>query len=167
MMSLFSKKKVILLAGAGLSLFASNAHAVVGSAGCGLGSLIFKEEIWWKQVLAATTNGTSGNQTFGITSGTSNCAPGVSAKTQKQKDYVAANLSSLQREAAQGNGETLKGFASVLGCPASAFNEFGAYTQSNYNVIFNSNDPSAIVINVRNQLQKRVSLSKTCDIGSI
>ena len=167
MKQVFSKKKIILLAGAALSLFASNAHAVVGSAGCGLGSLIFKEEIWWKQVLAATTNGSSANQTFGITSGTSNCASGVSAKTQKQKDYVAANLSSLQREVAQGNGDTVKGFASVLGCPSSAYNDFGVYTQSNYNAIFNSNDPSAIVINVKNELQKNPNLSKTCEIGSI
>jgi Protein of unknown function (DUF3015) len=165
--SIFSKKKIILLSGAGLSLLASNAYAVVGSAGCGLGSLIFKEEIWWKQVLAATTNGSSANQTFGITSGTSNCAPGVSAKFQRQKDYIAANLSSLQREVPQGSGDTVKGFASVLGCPTSSYPDFGVYTQSNYNAIFNSNDPSAIVINVKSQLQKNVNLSKTCDIGSI
>jgi hypothetical protein len=154
------------LASAGLSLFASNAFAV-GSAGCGLGSIVFKEETWWKQVFAATTNGSSGNQTFAITSGTSNCAPGVSAKVQKQKDYVAANLSSLQREAAQGNGETVNGFASVLGCSSASYHDFGSYTQAKYNAIFNSNDPSAIVVNIKNEMQKNSNLSKTCDIGSI
>lgn len=167
MMNIFSKKKVFLLAGTGLSLFAFKAHAVVGSAGCGLGSILFNEEVWWKQVFAATTNGSFGNQTFGITSGTSNCASGIFSKTQKQKDYVAANLSSLQREVAQGSGDTVKGFASVFGCPASSYHDFGKYTQSNYNAIFNSNDPSMIVVNVKHELQKNSNLAKTCDVGSI
>ena len=43
-----------------------------GSAGCGLGSLVFKQNDG-TQILAATTNGTFGSQTFGITFGTSNC----------------------------------------------------------------------------------------------
>ena len=48
-----------------------SASASVGSAGCGLGSLVFTDNEWWMQVLAATVNST-GVQTFGITSGTSN-----------------------------------------------------------------------------------------------
>jgi hypothetical protein len=167
MKSIFFKKKIDFLVGVGLILSASNAQAAVGSAGCGLGSLIFKDDIWWKQVFAATTNGTSANQTFGITSGTSNCSPGISANLQKQKDYIAANLSSLQREASQGNGNTVNGLASVFGCPTYSYNDFGTYSQSKYNEIFNSNDPYEIVLNVKNQLQKNSNLSKTCDIGSI
>jgi hypothetical protein len=44
------------------------------STGCGLGTIIFEgQKGIAPQVLAVTTNGTSGNQTFGITSGTLGC----------------------------------------------------------------------------------------------
>jgi len=57
---------------------AGSAHAQpYGMAGCGLGSIAFgNDQTMFKQVLAATTNGTFGTQTFGITSGTSNCVSG-------------------------------------------------------------------------------------------
>ncbi len=44
-----------------------------GTAGCGLGSMAFGNQKGAIQILAATTNGLFGTQTFGITSGTSNC----------------------------------------------------------------------------------------------
>ncbi|RYZ63378.1 MAG: DUF3015 domain-containing protein, partial [Proteobacteria bacterium] len=44
-----------------------------GTAGCGLGNMILGKE---NQVFAATTNGTLGNQSFGITFGTLNCEGG-------------------------------------------------------------------------------------------
>ncbi|MEN0057326.1 MAG: DUF3015 family protein, partial [Bdellovibrio sp.] len=50
-----------------------------GTAGCGLGSLVFGNEKGPVQIVAATLNGT-GVQTFGITTGTSNCGEGVFAK---------------------------------------------------------------------------------------
>jgi len=49
-------------------------HASQKNTGCGLGSVIFKgQDALLFQILAVTTNGTSGNQTFGITTGTLNC----------------------------------------------------------------------------------------------
>ncbi|KAB8033258.1 DUF3015 family protein [Fluviispira multicolorata] len=143
-------KKSLLIAAAFTSLTASHALAAsYGLAGCGLGSVIFESNnTWWKQVLAATTNGTAANQTFGITSCTSNCGSGASAQALKQKDYVSAILASLQREGAQGTGDVLNGFAQVFGCSANDFNHFGAFSQSNSKVIFNSNDPSQIISNV-------------------
>jgi hypothetical protein len=42
--------------------------------GCGLGTIVFEGQNGLvSQTFAVTTNGTFGNQTFGITSGTSNC----------------------------------------------------------------------------------------------
>ena len=59
---------------AGITLASSSAFAGYGAAGCGLGSFVFGDNnSWWAQTLGATTNGTSGSQTFGITTGTSNC----------------------------------------------------------------------------------------------
>jgi hypothetical protein len=56
-----------------LLLSSTSFAAKYGSAGCGLGSMIFEgDQTWWKQVLASSTN-TTGMQTIGISLGTSNC----------------------------------------------------------------------------------------------
>ena len=45
-----------------------------GDTGCGVGTMIFKGKSGLApHVLAVTTNGTFGNQTFGMTSGTLGC----------------------------------------------------------------------------------------------
>ena len=77
-------------------------------AGCGVGNLIFKDNnSVAPQVLAATTNGTFGNQTFGITSGTLGCTGGgVTKMTQaqraenKQDAFVTQNWRNINREMA-------------------------------------------------------------------
>jgi hypothetical protein len=94
--------------------------APYGAAGCGLGSIVFGSQAGFVQVSAATTNGTSGNQTFGITSGTSNCVPSSKAEAfNKQREFVNTNLASLATEMSQGNGETLAAFTQTLGCEAN------------------------------------------------
>ena len=50
----------------------AEAQRKYGIAGCGLGSVLFGTS---GGVFAYTTNSSSGNQVFGITSGTSNCLP--------------------------------------------------------------------------------------------
>ncbi len=62
-----------------------------GMAGCGLGSLAFGDDNGKIQIIAATTNGTSGTQTFGITSGTSNCNPEDANVAANMNVYVEAN----------------------------------------------------------------------------
>ncbi len=149
------------------SLFTLQIAHAAGSAGCGLGSVVFKGNEWWKQLFAATTNGSTLSQSFGITSGTSNCAPGIIGQIQKQKDFVAANLSSLQREAAQGNGDSMNGLASVLGCSASDYGSFGMYTQSHYAQVFNANTSDTILDNIKMEVQRNKLLSQACPLASI
>lgn len=56
-------------------ILAAPAQAV-DSTGCGLGSMAWRGQRGiGPQVLAATTNGSFGTQTFGITFGTSGCDP--------------------------------------------------------------------------------------------
>ncbi len=155
-----------LYAMGGLFTLQQSAHAV-GSAGCGLGSILFTDNTWWKQLLAVTTIGTSFSQTFGITSGTSNCASGVFGQIQKQKDFVAANLASLQREAAQGSGDSLNGLASVLGCPASQYGSFGAFTQTHYKTVFNNDSSDAVLGNVKSQISQSKTLFASCSLARI
>src|SRR5437868_47659 len=57
-----------------------------GMAGCGLGSLLFGPvNEPFAQVLAATTNATFATQTFGITSGTSNCVSGGVIRAEREQ----------------------------------------------------------------------------------
>lgn len=59
-------KKILISTLATLALSSSVYAAANTNTGCGLGSLIIKDQSTVvMQVLAATTNGTSGNQTFG------------------------------------------------------------------------------------------------------
>ena len=94
---------------------ASKGKSTYGSAGCGLGSMIFGDQKGMIQVLAATTNGTFGTQTFGITSGTSNC--GDAAMTaQGTKTFIEGNREALAKDAARGSGETITTLTSMAGC---------------------------------------------------
>jgi hypothetical protein len=105
-----------------------------GMAGCGLGSIVFPENNKL-QIFAATTNGTFGSQTFGITFGTSNCDGGsMFASKEKVEQFIAANQNVLKNEISRGNGETLNGLADLVG--ANNREQFGNYLKSNYSKIF-------------------------------
>src|SRR5258708_472329 len=74
---------------------------------CGLAYVLLssKENSKVMQVLGATTNGTSGNQTFGISSGTSGCTEDGALKIVKAAEvYAEVNPDSLRREMAAGQG---------------------------------------------------------------
>src|SRR6266513_99342 len=77
-------------------------------AGCGLGYLLLsnKDNSKVTQVLGATTNGTFGTQTFGISSGTSGCTEDGAVKVAKATEiYAEVNLDTLRQEIAKGDGE--------------------------------------------------------------
>lgn len=100
-----------------------------GMAGCGLGSLVFGANL---PVLAATLNAT-GIQTFGITSGTSNCRDNAS-NTAGAKAFVETNRVALSRDIARGSGETIDNLAAISGCADAK--AVGAKLQRNYSKLF-------------------------------
>jgi hypothetical protein len=110
-----------------------------GAAGCGLGSLAFGNQPGGVQILASTTNGTFGNQTFGITSGTSNCQPGLMA--QGTKDFVEANREVLAKDAARGEGEAVGAIAVINRC--RDVRAVGAALQREFRTIFPSEQASS------------------------
>ena len=115
--------------------------------GCGLGSLIIKDQSpSVLQALAATTNGTSGNQTFGITSGTSNCnKPSDFVSNDKLNKFVEENMDELALDISAGHGETLSTVAKLMNVENNV--EFSAKLQSNFtNIYSNENVTSATVI---------------------
>lgn len=134
--------KKLVLAAVVVALFpVSNSFAQSGygnGPGCGLGAMIFngnKKII--HQVLASTTNGSFGNQTFGISTGTLGCTnDGIVKNEEKVNVFADVNLDSLSQEMAQGKGEHLTSLASLMGVPAEKQPAFFSLTQEKYTSIF-------------------------------
>ncbi|MEW5951056.1 MAG: DUF3015 family protein [Elusimicrobia bacterium] len=137
---------VIMLAGISASYAAD-----YGSAGCGLGSMLFKENDM-SQILAATTNGTSANQTFAMTSGTLNCNnKGLVKVAMARQSYIEANYKQIAKEASWGKGEYVNNLAYLYGYTGEKTAEFASLLQKNYDKIFASND-AAKALNEINRL---------------
>jgi hypothetical protein len=140
------KKHLAVLAAAALlptTLLAKGGNHPM--AGCGLGYVLFanQENSKVHQIFGATTNGTSGNQTFGITSGTSGCTTDGAVKFVKEAEvYAEVNLKDLARDMAAGRGEFLDGLAALVGVKDAA--AFGRFTQDNYAVLFPAAGTSSI-----------------------
>jgi hypothetical protein len=113
----------------------SSGGAKYGPAGCGLGSIIFSPDSGFTQIFAATTNGSSGNQTFGITSGTSNC-DGGGGGSQSAKAFVQTNRAALAKDIARGRGETISALSTLAACQNSSV--VGARLQKKFRTIFSS-----------------------------
>ncbi|TMB17060.1 MAG: DUF3015 domain-containing protein [Deltaproteobacteria bacterium] len=93
---------------------AAHGKSTYGLAGCGLGSMIFGDQKGAIQILAATTNATFGTQTFGISSGTSNCVEG--SGPQGARNFIEGNREALAKDAARGSGETIATLSAIAGC---------------------------------------------------
>lgn len=116
--------------------FAASAYAVQ-DAGCGLGGMLLEgQEGMPMNVLAATLNGISGNQTFGMTTGTLGCGEG--GTTTALNLYINDNMDTLAMDAARGEGEALDTLASIWGMDEAAKADFVQATQSNFSAIFTS-----------------------------
>lgn len=129
-------KKLIL--GVAVATLASTSFAAkYGPAGCGLGSnVVFTDASSLPEhVMAATTNGTSGNQTFGMTSGTSGCDASDSAMAGVE-NYMDQNMEQLAADAARGQGESLDALTALIGIDAADKAEFTRTIQSNFDQIF-------------------------------
>jgi hypothetical protein len=118
--------------------------------GCGLGKLAWMDYGSQKQiapqVMMATTNGTFGSQTFGISSGTSGCTnDGVIIKN-KHLNMASRAFDSLAEEMAQGRGEHLASLATLLGVPEEAQPEFFALVQEKYTILVGSNYTTAVTM---------------------
>jgi DUF3015 family protein len=107
--------------------------APYGTAGCGLGSLVFGNQPGIVQIFAATTNATFGSQTFGITTGTSNCQDSMNGRFGV-KMFIETNKEALAKDISRGQGETLKNLAAMAGCSDAPL--ASATLQKNFSTIF-------------------------------
>lgn len=130
-------KKILVSLAAVLALGTSAYAGVNSQTGCGLGAMIIKDDSSAILLaLQATTNGTSANQTFGITSGTLGCKRAKLVMNERAEDFVASNMDTLAKEIAIGHGESLDTLAELLNVEDKA--TFSASLQANYNKIYTS-----------------------------
>ena len=84
--------------------------------GIGLGTEIFRgHDGLASQVCAATTNGSFGNQTFAISTGTLGAdKPDALWASKQLNKFVKENMDGLAQDMAQGQGESLDAICSIL-----------------------------------------------------
>ena len=133
--------KKVLLIGLVVAFMATGlayADSPKDNCGCGWGTMLFEGKSGLVfQVLAATTNGTFGNQTFGITSGTAECEKAPSfASNEPLNRFVADNMDNLARDIAMGQGEYLDTLAALMEVPVEDRDEFSVTLQTHFSEIF-------------------------------
>ena len=107
--------------------------------GCGLGKLAWADYKNQKniapQVMMATTNGTFGSGTFGISSGTSGCTnDGQVMADQKTTMFALLNF------------EHLASLASLMGIPDEQHPAFFALTQERYTALVQDGETSSVAL---------------------
>ncbi|BAN46633.1 DUF3015 domain-containing protein [Metapseudomonas resinovorans] len=113
-----------------------------GGGGCGWGNMVFEGQRGLiPHLLATTTNGTSGNATFGLTSGTNGCDSSVRLG-YGGRSLLAMNgmLDNIAEDMAQGQGEALDAYAVLLGIEEGDRAHFAQVTQANFSSIFSNPD---------------------------
>jgi len=155
------KKLALLTAVTGFLMVGASAAHAQGYGMAGFGT----QNTAAMQILAATTNGTFASQTFGITSGTSNCVSGGVVKSQReQAAFAEVNFQDLKRNMASGGGEFLTSFATLLGCEDNAKPVLAKMTQAKYESILPSekSTPMDLVSGVKVQIKADPQLAGSC-----
>ncbi len=133
-----------LLTGAVLLGASSMAVAVSpGGPNCGWGNMLFAGQSGIVyHFLALTTNGTSGNATFGMTSGTNGCSTDGTL-TYGGKAMVQAMLDEFSEDVAVGEGDALTAVAVAIGVAEEDRPAFAQLTHDNFATLFPSESVTA------------------------
>lgn len=137
-------KKVLI----GALLLGSSTMAMAeapGGPNCGWGNMLFKGQSGiGPHFVALTTNGTSGNATFGMTTGTNGCS--VSGKLTyggAPMIGMAGVLDEFIVDAANGQGEAMTAVAVSMGIEPNDRAAFADVVHSNFDSIFPTADVTA------------------------
>ena len=119
--------------------------------GCGLGKLAWSDYEHQKniapQVMMATTNGTFGSQTFGISFGTSGCTNDGQVMAARKTDmFVASTFESLSEDLARGQGEHLASLAMMMGVTVEHQPAFFSLAQDRYRILMERGEDSPLAV---------------------
>lgn len=116
-----------------------------GGPGCGWGNLLFEGQSGLPIHLIATlVNGTSGNATFGMTTGTNGCdTSGALSYSGKSLLGMTGVLEEVAMDMATGQGEALTALSVSLGVSSEDRAHFNAVMHQNFSTIFSREDVNA------------------------
>lgn len=114
--------------------------------GCGMGTQIWagKSGVGFK-ILAATTNGISANQLFGISFGTLGCGKGGTI-TAQVVSFTNENAEALARDMAVGQGESLNVLAELMQIKSQDKARFFEVSKKNFAQIYASNNQNSLQV---------------------
>ena len=130
--------------------------------GCGWGAMLMDgKDGTGHHVLAATTNGTFGNQTFGMTSGTLGCDTGETIQ-RAAADFLDDNMEKVARDMSTGQGEALDTLANLMGIQEQDKAKFFTVTHENFSKIFSSDAVSSVDVmaSIQEVMKKDATLSQ-------
>ena len=136
-------KKII----AGLVLISAssvaNAGAAGGDGGCGWGNALFEGQTGpASHILAGITNVTTGNNTFGMTTGTNGCTTKGTLSYGGQ-NVVSSIMNEFSEDVARGEGDALNTVAVVYGVEVQDRETFAIVMHDNFAVLFPNEDVTA------------------------
>jgi hypothetical protein len=137
------KRSILAAALLGLSLGAS--AEAPGGPSCGWGNMLFEGNSGMAfHFLASTTNGTTGNATFGMTSGTNGCSTdGRLTYSGKSLLAQASVMEEFTQDVARGQGDAMNAVAISMGVPAEARPVFAQVMHQHFDQLFPSADATA------------------------
>ncbi|WP_020407742.1 DUF3015 domain-containing protein [Hahella ganghwensis] len=147
---------------AALAVSVSGFAVADGGPGCGVGSMIFKGQSGvGPHVLAATTNGTLGNQTFGMTTGTLGCNANQPV-TSMASVFVDENMEKVARDMSRGSGEHIETLATLMNIEGADRDLFKQTVQTNFDQIYTSDEitSSEVISNLAEIMGQDQSLAK-------
>jgi len=147
---------------AGILALTPLAASAGNSAGCGLGSQLFTGQTGLApNVLAATTNGSFGNNTFGMSSGTLGCNQNDTV-TAAADIFLDANMERVARDMSTGKGESLDTLATLMGISEADKAKFFQLSQSNFTSIYSRDDvtSSEVIASLKSVMLTDVTLAK-------
>ena len=137
--------KKLLLASAVMAFSSASFAVAPGGPNCGWGNMLFAGQSGLpSHLVASITNGTSGNNTFGMTLGTNGCsADGTLTYGGKKMINVGAIMDEFSEDVARGEGEALTAVAVSLGISAEDRPVFKAAMHQHFDSLFPQGDVSA------------------------
>ena len=134
-------KKII----SGLVLLSASSVAMAvapGGSGCGWGNMLFAGDSGPVHFVASTTNGTSGNKTFGMTTGTNGCSIDGTL-SYGGMSMIGSIMNELSEDVAKGEGDALTAVAVMYGIEQTDRKAFADVTHDNFAAIFPSENVTA------------------------
>ena len=135
---------------AGLALLSASSVTMAEAPGgpdCGWGNMLLEGQSGLgAHIIATITNGTSGNATFGMTTGTNGCSTSGSL-TYGGKSLIGAIMDEFSEDVARGEGDALDAVAVAYGIEKGDRAAFSQLLHTNFNTIFPSENVTAAEVN--------------------